>query len=91
MRNSFNLLLVTLAAFDAVYLACAVLESFRKVFGLASDVHVVLFPHLLYPLYQITMTGSIFMTVAVAGERFTAVQYPHDYNRVSSLCTAQFI
>ena len=71
MRNAFNLLLVTLACFDSCYLFGSILESFRKsdIFNLATDMHVILFPHLLYPFTQFTFTASIFMTVAIALER----------------------
>ena len=71
MRNAFNLLLVTLACFDSLYLFGSILESFRKsdVFDMATHTHTILFPHLLYPFTQFTFTASIFMTVAIALER----------------------
>ena len=71
MRNAFNLLLVTLACFDSLYLFGSILESFRKpdLFNMATDTHILLFPHLLYPFTQFTFTASIFMTVAIALER----------------------
>ena len=81
MRNSFNLLLVSLAIFDSTYLFGSILESFRKNFDMASDWHIVLFPHLLYPFNQVAISGSIFMTVAIAWERYIAVHYPLDYNQ----------
>ena len=59
----------------------SILESFRKQFGLATDVHIILFPYALYPFTQIAITGSIFMTVAIALERFIAVHYPLDYSQ----------
>ncbi len=31
------------------------------------------------------MTGSIFMTVGIAFERYTAIHYPFDYNQVSAV------
>ena len=81
MRNSFNLLLVSLACFDSTYLFGSILESFRKNFHLTSETHIVLFPYLLYPLNQMAISGSIFMTVAIAWERYIAVHYPLDYNQ----------
>ena len=82
---SFNILLTCLAAYDTYYMVGAVLETIRKFFPfLRSDIHVKLFPHLLYPLHQTSITGSIFMTVALAFERYTALNYPLEYNRVSS-------
>lgn len=83
MRNSFNLLLVTLAAYDSWYLFGAMLESCRKFFdSMKSDTHIIMFPYFLYPIHQTSMSGSIFMTVAIAFERFTAVHFPLDYNQV---------
>ena len=72
MRNAFNLLLVTLACFDSMYLFGSILESFRKgdLFNMATDTHNLLFPHLLYPFTQFTFVASIFMTVAIALERY---------------------
>lgn len=81
MRNAFNLLLVTLACFDSTYLFGSILESFRKQFLLVSNVHIILFPYLLYPFNQMAITGSIFMTVAIALERYIAVHYPLDYSQ----------
>ena len=83
MRNSFNLLLVSLACFDSTYLLGSILDSIRKpnIFGLASETHIILFPYLLYPVNQIAISGSIFMTVAIAWERYIAVHYPLDYNQ----------
>lgn len=81
MRNSFNLLLVTLATFDTCYLIGAILESLRKSFHSASDVHILMFPYFLYPLYQTSMAGSIFMTVAIAFERYSAVHLPVNYSQ----------
>lgn len=83
MRNSFNLLLVSLACFDSTYLIGSILDSLRKpnIFGLVSEAHIILFPYLLYPVNQIAISGSIFMTVAIAWERYIAVHYPLDYNQ----------
>jgi hypothetical protein len=83
MRNSFNLLLIALACFDSCYLFGSILESFRKSFDLATDVHTLMFPYLLYPGQMMMMSASVFMTVAIAMERYVAVHYPLDYNQVS--------
>jgi hypothetical protein len=83
MRNSFNLLLIALSCFDSCYLFGSILESMRKSFQLDSNLHRLLFPYLLYPGQMIVMSGSVFMTVAIAMERYVAVHYPLDYNQVS--------
>ena len=59
----------------------SILESFRKEFKLVTDVHIILFPYLLWPFTQIVFTCSIFMTVAIAVERFIAVHYPINYSQ----------
>ena len=80
MRNAFNLLLIALSFFDCCYLFGSILESFRKCFDLATRVHILLFPYLLYPGQMIMMTASVFMTVAISMERYAAVHYPLNYN-----------
>ena len=59
----------------------SILESFRKDFNLGSETHLILFPYFLYPVNQVAISGSIFMTVAIAWERYVAVHYPLDYNQ----------
>ena len=76
MRNSFNLLLISLLCFDSWYLFGSILESFRRSFGLGTDLHTLLFPYLLYPAQSVAMSASIFMTVGIALERYIAVHYP---------------
>jgi hypothetical protein len=43
---------VSMACFDSTYLFGAILESFRKEFFLATRLHIILFPYLLYPFNQ---------------------------------------
>ena len=84
MRNSFNFLLIALICMDSCYLIGSILESFRKGLDMVSVVHVFMFPYFLYPLLSIAVTGSIFMTVAIAFERYIAVHYPIDYSQVNT-------
>ena len=81
LRSCFNQLLAVLASFDLLYLITMLLESMRKV-GLETETHILLFPNILYPLNSIAMTGSIFMTVGVATERYIAVYHPLYYNKI---------
>ena len=82
MKNSFNHMLIALAIFDSGYLIGSILESFRKSFQLVTSLHISLFPYLLFPGQTIMMSASIFMTVAIAIERYVAVHYPLNYNQV---------
>ena len=81
LRSCFNQLLAVLASFDLLYLITMLLESMRKV-GLETEPQLLLFPYILYPLNSIAMTGSIFMTVGVATERYIAVYHPLYYNKI---------
>ncbi|XP_040567083.1 FMRFamide receptor isoform X1 [Lepeophtheirus salmonis] len=81
MQNSFNLLLIALLTFDSWYLFGGILESFRRQFDMGTELHTLLFPYFLYPAQSIAMSASIFMTVAIAWERYIAVHYPIDYNQ----------
>eukprot|EP00093_Oithona_nana_P006238 06238.XXX_21480_19025_1 [CDS] Oithona nana genome sequencing. len=88
LRNSFNLLLVALAMFDLCFLIGAQLESIRVSFGCSTNVHIILFPYLLYPGKELAMTGSIFMIVAIALERYVAVHNPIDYKQATNDASA---
>ena len=49
---------------------------------MATEIHKFLFPKVLYPFHSIMLTMSIFMTVGISLERYTAVHQPVDYNQV---------
>ena len=82
MINSFNLMLIVLCSLDSSYLVSSVLESFRKSFGVVTQLHISLFPKLLYPMHCIVATASIYMTVGMTFERYTSVHQPVNYNWV---------
>merc|ERR1719232_693026 len=46
-----------------------------------TQVQVMMFPYFIFPFMNIAVTGSIFMTVAIAFERYWAVHYPIDYSQ----------
>ena len=80
----FNQLLTVLATWDLVYIVTMMLDAVEK---LSPDLetiphYTVVFPVFLYPLNNITMTGSIFTTVGVTLERFLATHKPIYYNSV---------
>ena len=83
MRNSFNLLLIALICMDSCFLITSFLDCFRRGFRIMTQVQVMMFPYFIFPFMNIAVTGSIFMTVAIAFERYWAVHYPIDYSQVS--------
>ena len=80
LKNSFNQLLAVLAVFDLIYLLTMMLDSFSKI-GMENNFQILMFPYFLHPLNSISMMCSIYMTVGVAMERYTAVYHPMEYNR----------
>jgi len=96
-RSNFNNLLIALASFDLLFLVISFTEAIRNNFGdpdprgssrvggLISMVHVLLFPHFIYPLANILLTCSVFMTVSISIERYLAIFRPLVYkNRTST-------
>ena len=77
-QKNFHLLLMCLASYDLVYLVLAMV-----MFGLPQLVPFIkqtrlflyMIPHLL-PLAHISLTGSIFFTLAITIERYTTVCHP---------------
>ena len=78
LRNTFNKLLVALAFFDIftliIFLAVSISKTSKKMFH-------VLFPYFIWPFGHIAVTGSMFMTVVIAYERFLAVHKPLNFKR----------
>ena len=102
-KSNFNNLLIALAVFDLLFLVVCITESVRRTFedqlanssslsGLATQVHHHLFPYFLYPLHNILLTCSIFMTISISIERYLAIFHPLVYrNRYKKLSHIQFI
>ena len=75
-QNLFNNLLITLFIADSVYLVLANMESFLNVLIASDYLYFMLFPNFIYPGRWMAMTMSIFITVAIAHERYVAVLNP---------------
>ena len=75
-QNVFNYLLIYLLSADIMFLLCCI--AFITFDHLVESDQILnqLTPQVLYPAYYITMTLSIYLTVAISHERFIAIQYP---------------
>ena len=74
MRSNFNQLLVALAVLDIAYVATGIWDySCVKVFNIQNVVYAFLFPHFWYPLKNILMSWTTFLTMGLATERYLAV------------------
>ena len=80
--STFNRLLIVLALTDNFYLTFALLESVRTDLDFCTDTHTIVFVHALYPLHNIILCLSIYLTVILSMERYRAVSKPIDYHAV---------
>ena len=81
--STFNRLLIVLAIIDNLYLAFALLESIRTEMEVPTgDLHTSIFAYALYPLHNVMLCLSIYMTVILAMERYRAVSKPIDYHTI---------
>ena len=76
IQTTFNSLLISLFVMDSFYLLFETLKSYRSKFHMESRIHTILLPKLTYPLMFVSLSASIFMTVAVAHERYVAIKKP---------------
>ena len=80
MRSNFNQLLVGLAVLDIAYvLACIWDFSFVKVFHFHPTAYTYIFPYIWYPMKNILMSWTTFLTIGLATERYLAVCRPIFY------------
>ena len=54
-------------------------------FGISTQLQMILYPQVFYPLTHITLTASILMIVALTIERYCAVHYPTHFREVKCL------
>ena len=80
MKNSFNQLLIVLAAFDSTFIILILVKAIFMVFKWsdpnAKTLFLYLFPYLIYPLRSISYNASIFTTIALSYERHKALCNP---------------
>lgn len=82
-QSTFNRLLIVLAVIDNIYLTFALLESLRTEIELPTGQwHTTVFAYALYPLHNVMLCLSIYMTVILAMERYRAVSKPIDYHTI---------
>ena len=75
-RNNFNQLIVILFLLDTVYLVSSLLTTLQIRLGVNHRNLILMFPKFTYPVWNISLTLSIFLTVGVAHERYIAIKYP---------------
>ena len=70
MWNSFNALIVVLTIVDT--LLCIFLMTdftFARAFGLHTIMYTLLYPYFIYPMENIMLSASIYLTVVLGLER----------------------
>ena len=88
MFSIFNCLLMFLAIFDNIFIICQLLEAQRKMTDthdeldedIFSQAHEYAFAYFLYQLHSFVLVCSMYITVALALERYQAVWKPVEYH-----------
>ena len=73
-KNFFNRLLICLAVFDTLYISCEISEVFRHRHNTLLQQSI--FVNFVYPIRNIFMFSSVYMTVVLAFERYQAITNP---------------
>ena len=77
MRSTaFNRLLLALAIIDSLFICPGIIISSSKGFAWKTDWYNKLFPVFLYPFSEMALCSSIYMTVAIAVERYIGLCRP---------------
>jgi len=82
--SAFNRMLVFLSMFDAIFLACCASEAVRRHLYPGSELHLIAFARLLYPLQSAALMWSSYATVTLAAERYQAVCRPIEYHMATA-------
>ena len=81
--NFFHRLLICLAIFDTLYISCEISEVFRHRYN--TFLQQTIFVNFVYPIRNIFMFSSVYMTVVLALERYQAITSPINYKVKSTL------
>ena len=73
-KNFFNRLLICLAIFDTLYISCEISEVFRHRHN--TFLQQSIFVNFVYPIRNVFMFSSVYMTLVLAFERFQAITNP---------------
>ena len=65
--------MICLALMNAIYLLGSVTETVRGQFGGATNLHVLMFPLVIYPVSGFALTASVMMVAAMCIERYLGV------------------
>lgn len=76
MRNVFNSLLCCLLCVDSAFLLVNLIQFTLDHITSFGNLYHLLYTYFLYPSYWITLTLSIYFTVAISHERYVAIQQP---------------
>ena len=76
-KNFFNRLLICLAIFDTLYITCEISEVFRHRHN--TFLQQSIFVNFVFPIRNIFMFSSVYMTVVLAFERYQAITNPMQY------------
>ena len=92
MRSNFNSLLVALAILDIGVVVTSIWDySLVKMFRTNPVIYTYMFPHFWYPLKNIIMTWTIFLTMGLSTERYLAVCRPIFYRTLGKRLASLFI
>ena len=85
--SAFNRLLLALAIIDCMFILPGTIIYTAKAFSWQADWYNRSFPVFLYPFTEIALCSSIYMTVAIAVERYIGLCRP--FQRLSGSCSAK--
>ena len=63
-------MLIGLAFFDLFFILCGVPVHITPIFNLENQLYAWLYAYFLYPFTAVSLTGSIYMTMAITIERY---------------------
>jgi hypothetical protein len=70
MWNSFNALIVVLTVVDSLLCILLMVDyTFARAFELHTVLYTILYPYFIYPMTNIMLSASIYMTVVLGLER----------------------
>ena len=81
LKNLFNTFLSIQLIMDSFCLFFIIIEVVSNIFKLRTQLYDIFLPYFLHPFTNISLTSSIFMTIAISHERYNATTCPFIHRR----------
>ena len=82
-QHSFHKLIICLTIVDTLVLLLSILDGIYRGVVVRNEVFTFIYPYFIHPCFYICICCSIYLTICISHERYTALKDPVRYSNTS--------